>query len=88
MNAAFSNARGTVSPRHCAARPLADWGYETMEYVEGNMTAFRDGRYPIDSFIMDYGGCAEGRLIAWAQMAPSVPVFLKLSLRITRARAH
>jgi hypothetical protein len=22
--------------------------------VEGNMTAFRDGRYPIDSFIMDY----------------------------------
>jgi len=25
-----------------------------MEQVEGNMTAFRDGKFPIDSFIMDY----------------------------------
>lgn len=30
------------------------WGYRYMEQVEGNMTAFRDGDYPIDSFIMDY----------------------------------
>ncbi len=29
------------------------WGYNNMEEVEGNMTAFRDGAYPIDSFIMD-----------------------------------
>ena len=25
-----------------------------MEEVESNMTAFREGKYPIDSFIMDY----------------------------------
>ena len=29
-------------------------GYETMGYVDSNMTAMRDGKYPIDSFIMDY----------------------------------
>lgn len=30
------------------------WGYDNMEQVEGNMTAFRDGAFPIDSFVMDY----------------------------------
>jgi hypothetical protein len=30
------------------------WSYEKMEYVEGNVTAFRDGDFPIDAHIMDY----------------------------------
>ena len=30
------------------------WGYQTMEQVESNMTAARDGAFPWNSFIMDY----------------------------------
>jgi len=30
------------------------WGYDNMEEVEGNMTRFRDGAFPIDAHIMDY----------------------------------
>eukprot|EP00035_Acanthoeca_spectabilis_P009871 m.173747 g.173747 ORF g.173747 m.173747 type:complete len:864 (+) comp14861_c0_seq3:88-2679(+) len=30
------------------------WGYKSMQQVEGYMHSFRNGSYPIDSFIMDY----------------------------------
>jgi hypothetical protein len=30
------------------------WGYDTMLEVEGNMTAFRDGRFPVSTFVLDY----------------------------------
>ena len=43
-----------VPPRHGVAFMATYWGYTTMEEVEGYMTKFRDGAFPIDSFIMDY----------------------------------
>eukprot|EP00047_Mylnosiga_fluctuans_P009080 m.261535 g.261535 ORF g.261535 m.261535 type:complete len:602 (+) comp24727_c0_seq1:570-2375(+) len=43
-----------VPPRYGMAFMATYWGYTTMQQVEGNMTAFRSGKYPIDSFIMDY----------------------------------
>jgi hypothetical protein len=45
-----------IPPRHGVAFMATYWGYKTMEEVEGYMTQFRDGAFPIDSFIMDYGG--------------------------------
>ena len=43
-----------VPPRHAWGFMATYWGYTTMEEVEGNMTAFRDGAYPVSTFIMDY----------------------------------
>ena len=41
-----------ILPRYSLGFMATYWGYQTMEQVEGNMTAFRDGSFPIDSFIM------------------------------------
>jgi alpha-glucosidase (family GH31 glycosyl hydrolase) len=46
-----------IPPRYGVAFMATYWGYKTMEEVEGYMTQFRDGAFPIDSFIMDYGAC-------------------------------
>jgi len=46
-----------IPPRHAVAFMATYWGYKNMEEVEGYMTQFRDGAFPIDSFIMDYGAC-------------------------------
>lgn len=56
MMAALNELTGpaAIPNRYAFGFMATYWGYETMEYVEGNMTAFRDGAYPIDSFIMDY----------------------------------
>ena len=43
-----------MPPRYAFGFMATYWGYNYMEEVVGNMTKFRDGRYPIDSFIMDY----------------------------------
>ena len=43
-----------VPPRHGVAFMATYWGYKTMEEVESYMVQFRDGAFPIDSFIMDY----------------------------------
>ena len=43
-----------VPPRHGMAFMATYWGYSSMAEVEGYMHRFRDGSYPIDSFIMDY----------------------------------
>ena len=43
-----------LPPRYGFGFMATYWGYNTMNEVIGNMTKFRDGRYPIDSFIMDY----------------------------------
>jgi alpha-glucosidase len=43
-----------IPPRYAFGAMYTYWGYETMEEVEGNMTLFRDGQYPIDAHIMDY----------------------------------
>jgi hypothetical protein len=54
-----------LPPRYAMAFMATYWGYESMGVVDTNMTAMRDGNYPIDSFIMDYdwfgpGACAPG----------------------------
>lgn len=43
-----------IPPRYAFGAMWTYWGYDTMEQVEGNMTLFRDGAYPIDAHIMDY----------------------------------
>lgn len=43
-----------VPPRHGMAFMATYWGYKAMAEVEGYMHRFRNGSYPIDSFIMDY----------------------------------
>lgn len=43
-----------VPPRHGMAFMATYWGYTSMAEVEGYMHRFRNGSYPIDSFIMDY----------------------------------
>jgi hypothetical protein len=52
-----------LPPRYAMAFMATYWGYESMGMVDTNMTAMREGNYPIDSFIMDYdwfgpGPCA------------------------------
>jgi hypothetical protein len=44
----------SIPPKYAFGFMATYWGYKTMEEVEGNMTRMRDGKYPIDSFIMDY----------------------------------
>ena len=44
-----------IPPRHGVAFMATYWGYKNMEEVESYMVQFRDGAFPIDSFIMDYG---------------------------------
>eukprot|EP00038_Savillea_parva_P031160 m.83348 g.83348 ORF g.83348 m.83348 type:complete len:913 (-) comp9532_c0_seq2:3272-6010(-) len=43
-----------VPPRYGMAFMATYWGYKSMQQVEGYMHQFRNGSYPIDSFIMDY----------------------------------
>eukprot|EP00045_Choanoeca_perplexa_P013099 m.146330 g.146330 ORF g.146330 m.146330 type:complete len:730 (-) comp16236_c1_seq1:702-2891(-) len=43
-----------VPPRHAMGFMATYWGYDNMQEVQGNMSKFRDEKYPIDSFIMDY----------------------------------
>jgi hypothetical protein len=43
-----------IPPRHALGFLCTYWGYRTMEEVEGYMVDFRDGAFPVDSFIMDY----------------------------------
>ena len=43
-----------LPPRYGFGFMATYWGYNNMRQVIGNMTKFRDGKYPIDSFIMDY----------------------------------
>lgn len=44
-----------VPPRYAMAFMATYWGYKSMDFVDTNMTAMRDGNYPIDSFIMECG---------------------------------
>jgi hypothetical protein len=57
------------------------WGFETMEYVEGNMTAFRDGAFPIDSMCV-----AVARTPAAAVTVAALPLLLLLLLHDHAAR--
>ena len=41
-------------PRYALGFMASWWGYRTYADVLSNMTAFRAGNYPVDSFIMDY----------------------------------
>ena len=43
-----------LPPRYGFGFMATYWGYNNMRQVIGNMTKFRDGQYPIDTFIMDY----------------------------------
>ena len=43
-----------LPPRYGFGFMATYWGYNNMNQVIANMTKFRDGAYPIDSFIMDY----------------------------------
>eukprot|EP00041_Stephanoeca_diplocostata_P019001 m.402856 g.402856 ORF g.402856 m.402856 type:complete len:276 (+) comp21185_c0_seq4:356-1183(+) len=43
-----------IPPRYAMAFMATYWGYSSMQEVEGYMHKFREGAYPIDSFIMDY----------------------------------
>jgi hypothetical protein len=43
-----------IPPRYAFGALYTYWGYDNMEQVEGNMTRFRDGSFPIDAHIMDY----------------------------------
>ena len=43
-----------IPPRYAFGAMFTYWGYDNMEQVEGNMTRFRDGSFPIDAHIMDY----------------------------------
>ena len=43
-----------IPPRYAFGAMWTYWGYDNMEQVEGNMTRFRDGNFPIDAHIMDY----------------------------------
>ena len=43
-----------VPPRHGMAFMATYWGYKSMQEVEKYMHEWREGDYPIDSFIMDY----------------------------------
>jgi alpha-glucosidase len=43
-----------IPPRHAVGFMATYWGYDTINQVAGNGTAFRDGMYPIDSLICDY----------------------------------
>ena len=43
-----------IPPRYAFGSMFTYWGYDSMLEVEGNMTRFRDGNFPIDSHIMDY----------------------------------
>lgn len=43
-----------VPPKFAFGFMATYWGYDDMQEVVNNMTAFRSGAYPIDSFIMDY----------------------------------
>ena len=39
-------------PRYALGFMASWWGYRTWDDVNSNMTAFRDGHFPVDSFIM------------------------------------
>lgn len=43
-----------IPPRYAWGFMATYWGYDRMEEIEGNGTAFRDGQYPLDSMIADY----------------------------------
>ena len=43
-----------IPPLYAWGFMVTYWGYEKMEFVEGNVTAFRDGQFPLDLTIMDY----------------------------------
>ena len=43
-----------MPPRWALGFIASWWGYRTLADVHSNMSAFRDGKYPIDTFIMDY----------------------------------
>lgn len=41
-----------IPPRYALGFSTTYWGYQTMEEVENYMVEFRDGRFPVDTFIM------------------------------------
>ena len=83
-----------LPPRYGFGFMATYWGYNTMQEVVGNMTKFRDGNYPIDSFIMDYDwwNCgkysSEGAAREWSTVVDiSIPPtsFKPISLSLSRS---
>ena len=56
FTAALYNLTGppAIPPRYGFGFMTTYWGYRSLQEVEGYMQQFRNGSYPIDSFIMDY----------------------------------
>ena len=54
---AFMQLTGTapVPPLYAFGFIASRWGWENESYIEGVLDAFRDGAYPIDAFICDFG---------------------------------
>jgi alpha-glucosidase len=55
-NTAYYQLTGSpeIPPLYAFGLTATYWGYDTMLEVEGNMTAFRDGRFPVSTFVLDY----------------------------------
>jgi len=46
--------RPRVPPRYAFGFTASRWGWEDANYTEATLAGFRDGRYPIDSIVMDF----------------------------------
>lgn len=46
------------------------WGYRNLEDITSNMSAFRAGKFPVDTFIADYGMSATTRPHATTDASP------------------
>lgn len=68
-----------IPPRYAFGLMVTYWGYNNMEEVEGNMTAFRDGAFPIDAHIMDYDvRLAHTPIPVWQRSRPRTPLLTNL----------
>lgn len=68
-----------IPPRSAVGFMSTYWGYTSMEEVEGYMVQFRDGAFPIDSFIMDYD-CELRKVPAGGYLTPHWRLALRPSL--------
>ena len=47
--------RPAVVPKYAFGFLASRWGWENESYIESTLHKFRDGKYPIDAFISDFG---------------------------------
>ena len=74
--AAFYSLTGrpAVPPRYAFGFLASRWGWQNRSYIEWVLKSFRDGGYPIDAFIGDFG---------WSDAAPPLHLMTSVCCRFT-----